>query len=701
MIKRDLLRLYIGNHHTQLHYYAMVFVLLVLTRLYLYGTPRIIEIIAGLGLIFLCQMFFVRQQKLYGSVLKHKGDITSSEFDQILTSIAINKAGYMLPFLVLMFWPLHSTFFFEHILGYVVVFCTIAFYTSASAVYFPLMIWDVGMLLAFTVFIVALNFSTQETPYAGAIILAFGAYTFGIGRKINRSAIALVNSKEELKKTALAAIKAQQAKSTFLAVMSHEIRTPLSGIMGMIDFLKETALTAEQKKYLDTISNCSGSLINTLNDVLDISKIEAGKFSIVMANFDLHETLKGIVDMARPLVMLRGNTLHLELPASVPQIISSDADRLRQILNNLINNAIKFTLDGNVQIRASYDLQAKFIKVQVKDSGIGITRENQEKLFKKFSQIDSGVSRQYGGTGLGLSIASQLVTLMGGHIGVESNEGLGSCFWFEIPYVEPIAAPAAEESIKTPVPSAARLCILLVDDNKLNQQIVERFLVNRGHTVRIAQSGQDALREVQARLFDIILMDLHMPGMSGIEATLAIKKLGTASSRTPIIALTANVLKEDLDKCREAGMVDHIAKPIDKEQFFKIIAKHSPVIDTGDHDTVESSAPPLLNHKIKSIYEEFGPGYAAYFVNDNIAEIKKLISLIKRSLEQRDFLAIAEAAHTLISVTGNMGMDKSSELARSLETQARRPAESEIIIKIQQLDQASSDESIALQQSLE
>ena len=699
-MKAELFKIYIRNHRNKVHYFALIFFLAFLFfRIYLYGIPDTTETIIGLILILSTLLLFIRQQEHYKEILSDKRVLSRKEFERLVISIGLNKAGYIIPFLIILFWPLRAEFFYEHILGFIFVFCSIAFYTAASAVFFPLMLWDIGIFLLFTAIVVALNFHTQETPYAGLLILIFGAYTISVGRKIGSSAEDLVRSKAELHNVAMAANKAQQAKSDFLAVMSHEIRTPLSGIMGMIDFLRETPLTEEQKNYLDIVTDCSRSLIKTLNDVLDVSKMEAGKYSISKVNFDLRKLIQNIVYMADSVAKEKNNSISVFIHPSVPQIIYSDPDRLRQVTNNLIGNAIKFTDAGEIRIGISYDEGNKRIKFQISDTGIGISKDDQKKLFKKFSQVDTSISRQYGGTGLGLSIAAQLVSLLGGRIGVLSDRGAGSTFWFEIPHEEATVIQK-EMDVSSQVNAPRSLHVLLVDDNSLNQRIVERYLSNRGHSIRIVQSGREAIKIVQEEVFDLILMDLHMPDMDGTATATEIKKLGDYFSQIPIIALTADVMESTLKECRDVGMVDYIAKPIDRDVFLQTINRH--IRQDLDSPLQRANGAPIsdMNPRLKAVYEEFGPDYAAYFLRDTLAEIDSALAEIEKLLPAHNLKAVAGLAHNITSIGGNAGMERTFNLAQTLEKLCRNDERTQVFFIFQQLKASFYAESAILKSYL-
>jgi PAS domain S-box-containing protein len=371
----------------------------------------------------------------------------------------------------------------------------------------------------------------------------------------------------ELRAAREAAEAATQAKSEFLANMSHEIRTPLTSIMGFSGLLRELPELPEgARAYVERISTAGQSLLAVVNDILDFSKLEAGQVEL-----DPHPFAAGafITETAQLLAVQASNKgldWRVEIEAGLPEIVLADSARLRQVLLNLMGNAIKFTAKGSVLVRASYDAADHGrLKVSVTDTGVGVPAERLDRLFQRFSQVDGSVSRIHGGTGLGLAICKSLVGLMGGEIGVVSKEGRGSTFWFVIDAPAAHAAPELDAPVEAEpeepsAPQAAR--ILIVDDLAVNRELVRAMLTPFGHTFEEASTGAEAVEAALRSGFDLILMDLQMPGMDGFEAARTIRATAPLNCGTPIIALSANVLPAHIIACKLAGMDDHLGKPI-------------------------------------------------------------------------------------------------------------------------------------------
>ncbi len=382
----------------------------------------------------------------------------------------------------------------------------------------------------------------------------------------------------ELNKARKRAETANRAKSDFLANMSHEIRTPLSSIIGIIELLLNERISSNVKEYVLTMRTASNSLLGIINDILDFSKIEASKLVLEKKRFNLHELLENQITVFREEARNKNITLQYTISPDTPATINGDPVRLGQILTNLISNALKFTDRGKISITTELvEKKASnvWIRFTVTDTGIGIKPENIDRLFESFTQADSSTSRKYGGSGLGLAICYRLAKLMGGAFVVESHPGEGSSFAFTAKLIEEDDLPIQQSLIPDEELSAKlpeNISILLVDDNLINQKIMAKLLEKEGYKVSCVSNGQEAIDRIQNQPFDVVLMDIQMPELSGIDATRIIREdLGL--TELPIVALTANAMKEDMDECLAAGMNDFISKPMDPADVKTLVAK--------------------------------------------------------------------------------------------------------------------------------
>lgn len=497
---------------------------------------------------------------------------------------------------------------------------------------------------------------------------------------------------------------ASRSKSEFLANMSHEIRTPMNAIIGFSEMAMETGNPSEeQMSYLEAVKSAAELLLGLINDILDFSKIEAGKLELESIEFNFVNIMKTVISLSNGNVIDKRLALSIWIDPLFHNQIIGDPGRLRQILLNLVSNAIKFTLEeGQITIALKVLDETEnniALRVSVKDSGIGIHEEQQKHIFNAFTQADGSITRQFGGTGLGLSISNQLVRLMGGKcLEIDSTPNIGSTFFFELifekgEYItdQSDISDKLEELSKQKLKSDNETCykILLVEDNPTNIQLSSKLLQKRGHNVIVAENGKLALEKLEKEEFDVILMDVQMPVLDGLEAT---KRIRESGNDICIIALTANAMKGDRERCLDAGMNDYISKPIKKEELFEVInrlmigktsinlAEVKPIQQekqAGEIDKIEAGSILLESSDVFNLKD------AMRLVDGDTDLLKDIISIfietypeqieqIKKTIDNSNAKELRETAHALKGSVGSFGKNSTYELAYQLETLGQR-----------------------------
>jgi len=473
----------------------------------------------------------------------------------------------------------------------------------------------------------------------------------------------------ELRQAKAVAESASQTKSDFLASMSHDIRTPMNAIIGIADLLAKTPLSAEQSKYVQIFRGAGENLLHLVNDILDLSKVEASQLELEHTGFWLHDLLAKVIEMVVLPADEKDLNLTCEIAANAPTELIGDPTRLRQVLLNLLGNAIKFTETGEVAMRVTPDADSATpgaLRFTVSDTGIGIAEDKLDAVFERFTQADSSTTRRYGGSGLGLTISKRLVELMGGRIWVESTVGKGSVFSFVVPFeIWANARPRAAVSLGTgPEPPLPALNILLVEDSPDNRTITIAYLQDTPYRIEIAEHGAIACEKFIAGTYDLVLMDRQMPVMDGLTATRAIREWEQANHRppTPIIALTAAALKGDQEKCLAAGCTAYLTKPIKQEVLLQAIKDCSAIAPSVESEESESGRKrPILVHADPK-FADLIPGF--------LEHRRQNVTVMQDALDRGDFETVAMLGHGMRGAGGSYGFPAITDIGAALEQAA-------------------------------
>lgn len=499
---------------------------------------------------------------------------------------------------------------------------------------------------------------------------------------------------------------ANLAKSEFLANMSHEIRTPMNGLLGMTELLLNSGLSEKQLQYAKAAQSSANSLLALLNDILDFSKIESRKIELELIPFNLKAAIEDVVGLFKPAAESKGIELSLTLPSDMPIYVVGDPGRVRQVLTNLISNAVKFTKKGGVSVAASFALSSLgsvLFHIEVEDSGVGVAMEKLESIFQKFTQADASVTREFGGTGLGLAISKQLVDLMDGKINVESRgHGCGARFWIEIEFplaqlqeTEELAEKEECDSRKEKLSERLKgKRILLVEDNLINRQVALENIKKLGCSVESAENGMEALEKIKGGEFDGIFMDCQMPLMDGYETTKKIREFEGSKKHTPILAMTAHAMKTDKTKCLAAGMDDYLSKPATADKIKRALVKWvcregGSVAGASEHGGTESFSSPIDSMKELSAFDI---SIGLEIMGGKVEILKKIvqayvgvapghIEAIEKAFGAEDFAKTNMEAHTFKGASSSIGAERLRHIAQAIEA-AARDGQAEILEKL-------------------
>ncbi len=490
---------------------------------------------------------------------------------------------------------------------------------------------------------------------------------------IHLMALEIEEQRKLAQENAEKAEEATRAKAEFLAMMSHEIRTPMNGVLGMVQLMLETKLTSLQLEYANTIYSSGEALLTIINDILDLSKLEAGKLVLEEISYDPRKIIGSAMNLMLNRAQEKGLSLVSVIAEQVPEALLGDGNRIRQVVLNFLSNAIKFTSSGKIVIELERDDKNRLV-FSVRDSGIGIDDDGKKRLFKDFSQVDSSISRKYGGTGLGLAICSKIVALMHGEIGVESEPGRGSKFWFSVPTIisDKTALELTEFSTLTKL-HLPPLKILLAEDNLVNQQVALGFLQVDKHAVSVVKNGLEAFDACRNQQFDVVLMDMQMPEMDGITSTMKIRELGEKWSKLPIIALTANAMSSDIEKCYAAGMNGFVSKPVKSQVLMREISRVTGI--AGNEEMLKIAVQSKLNYfdsaRLSTLEATMGREAVINLIAKYVEDISPTLKSLNDYYNTMDAEKLELAAHKAKGASANLAMRQVAEAAAQIEEFAR------------------------------
>jgi signal transduction histidine kinase/CheY-like chemotaxis protein/HPt (histidine-containing phosphotransfer) domain-containing protein len=510
-----------------------------------------------------------------------------------------------------------------------------------------------------------------------------------------------------------------QAKSSFLAVMSHEMRTPLNGVIGALDLLQRTPLDREQTTFVEAALNSSEALLAQISDVLDFSKMEAGRLELEYTGVNVRQLATSLFSIVGTQASARGNTLSLSVEDTLPALLTGDPVRLRQILLNFLSNAVKFTRDGRIRLemaRRVVGAGGPQIEFSVSDTGDGIPADRIDSLFNEFSMVDASYARNAGGTGLGLAISKRLVTIMGGEIGVESEVGKGSRFWFRIPLAEWGNTQSVETGPElTPVGPVRALDVLLVDDNPTNLMVVGKMLEAAGHRITTAANGREALAAARDTRFDVVFMDISMPEMDGMEATRRIRLLPQPFASVPIIALTANAVAGDRAHFMAAGMNDYLTKPVRRAQLDAVLERYTankqpeapePAGKMADQPaaivSTELETAPLVDAKeLQQLAAETSPEIVQSIISEFLGELEQRLEALSRALAEGEMSEIARVSHAIAGSAATVGALQLRVIAKQIETDCKTGKRDSALSRAAQVDKVAASTVTALRKVCE